>query len=86
MTQQFLWGALAMACAVAGLFFLKFWRATRERLFLVFAAAFWVLGANWVALAIADPSEESRHYLYVVRLVAFLLLIAGILDKNRKRR
>ena len=65
-----------------GLFFLRFWRNTRDRLFGFFAAAFWVLGLDWVALVVVRPSDEARHIIYLVRVVAFLLLSYGIIDKN----
>ncbi len=81
---QFLFGAIVMACAVAGLFFLRFWRKTRDRLFAVFAVAFWVLGLNWLALAFTR-ADEVRPALYVVRLLAFLLILVAIIDKNRSR-
>lgn len=84
LANQFLRGALAFGCWVAGVFFLRFWRHTRDRLFIYFVLAFWVLGAHWVALALVNPGMESRHYLMVVRLVAFVLLIVGIVDKNRR--
>jgi hypothetical protein len=80
-----LWGATAMGCWTAGCFFLRFWRQTRDRLFIMFALAFWVLGFNWVALALVPPAHESRGYAYFVRVIAFVLLLAGIIDKNRKR-
>ena len=80
---QFMWGALTMASAVAGLFFLRFWRKTRDRLFLIFAAAFWILGTNWLVLAITRHDEA--HW-YSLRLIAFILIIVGIVDKNRSRR
>jgi hypothetical protein len=73
-----------MATLVAGCFFLKFWRLTRERLFLCFACAFWVFCLNWTGLALLPPGDEGRHYVYAVRLLGFLLLIAGIIDKNRR--
>jgi hypothetical protein len=78
----FLWGASALGCWVIGLFFLRFWRNTRDRLFAFFAAAFWVLGLSWVALVVVRPSDEARHIIYLVRVVAFLLLSYGIIDKN----
>lgn len=81
--NQFLLGGVVMACGVAGLFFLRFWRKTRDRLFAVFAIAFWVLGLNWLALAFVNQ-DEVRTALYVIRLLAFLLILLGILDKNRK--
>lgn len=80
----FLQGAAAMACVVVGLFFARYWRETRDRFFLFFAVAFWAFALNWVGLAVVQPSEESTHWFYVLRLVAFLSIIAAIIDKNRR--
>lgn len=80
----FLWGALFMACWVAGLFFVRYFRRSHERLFLFFALGFWTLGLNWLALALAVTTDESRHYIYVLRLLAFGFIIVGIVDKNRR--
>ena len=82
--KDFLIGATVMACVVAGLFFLRFWRRTRDRLFALFSAAFWLLALNWLALAFTTR-DEVRTALYVVRLVAFLVILAAIIDKNRTR-
>ena len=84
--KLFLWGASALACWAAGLFFLRFWRETRDRFFALFAVAFWVLAADWVALVIWNPPDETKHYFYGLRLVAFLLIIVAIVDKNRSSR
>jgi Ca2+/Na+ antiporter len=83
--NQFLLGAIVLACGVAGLFFLRFWRKTHERLFIYFAIAFWTLGVNWMALAFINR-DEVRTALYVVRLLAFLLILYAILEKNRASR
>ena len=80
----FLHGGCATACFVIGLFFLRFWRASHDRLFLFFLAAFWVFALHWCGLALLVPDDETRHWFYGVRLVAFLLIIAGIVDKNRR--
>jgi hypothetical protein len=82
----FMWGVLAMASLIAALFFLRFWRESRERLFAFFALAFALLGANWIGLAIINhPTDEVRQeYGYIVRLVAFVILLIGIFDKNRR--
>ena len=61
---------------VSGLFFLKFWRNSRDTLFAFFAAAFAFLGLSWALLAIIDPKEETRPYVYGLRLIAFGLIIA----------
>jgi hypothetical protein len=87
MTQlnPFILGMVVMACGVAGLFFLRFWRRTHDRLFAIFAAAFWLLGVNWLLLAFTDPEAETqRLILYALRAVAFVLILLAILDKNRK--
>ena len=84
--QQFLWGAVAMGCAMTAVFFLRYWTATRDRLLLYFALGFAVFAAHWTALAIVNPTVETRHLLYIVRLLAFVLIIVGIIEKNRTRR
>jgi drug/metabolite transporter superfamily protein YnfA len=84
--NTFLWGALSMACIVVGLIFLRFWKKSGDRLFAIFCGAFWVLSLNWILLVTGHPTDETRHYFYVVRLIAFLLIIAGIIDKNRSTR
>jgi hypothetical protein len=78
----FMLGAIVMACAAVGLFFLRFWRKTGDRLFAIFAIAFWLLGLNWLALAFT-PADEARTWLYLVRLLAFIVILYGIIDKNR---
>jgi ABC-type transport system involved in cytochrome c biogenesis permease subunit len=84
--KTFMWGVLAMCSVTAALFFLRYWRESRERLFGFLALAFAGLAANWTGLAIIDlPTDEAQQkYAYVVRLAAFLILIVGIIDKNRR--
>lgn len=82
----FLWGSLAMASATVALYFLRFWRQSRDRLFLFFSAGFAAFALHWVGLGITRPPVESQHYLYLLRLFAFLLILAGIIDKNRSKR
>ena len=84
--KQFCWGMLAMASLVASLFFLRYWKASGERLFAFFSASFALLAVNWVTLAAIDPTFEARHLIYLIRLVAFLVIIVGIVDKNRAIR
>lgn len=81
---DFLSGALTMGFAVAGLFFLRFWRRTGEALFLAFATAFWLLGLSQALLALASVPVEERSWLYALRLTAFLVIIVAILRKNRR--
>jgi len=82
--HPFLYGALTMAGITAALMFARFWRMTRDRLFLFFALGFFVFAVNWVALAMTDPTSEHRYFLFLLRLVAFGCIIFGIVDKNRR--
>ncbi len=79
-------GAIAMACFIASLFFLRFWRKTRERLFLFFALSFFIEGCGRVLVGLTYYSDEQEPLFYLIRLFAFLLIIFAILDKNRARR
>ncbi len=76
-------GAIVMGYTVAGLFFIRFWRQTRDRLFLIFSISFWLLGVQRLALALSSGLVESDTGFYLVRLFAFLLILLAILDKNR---
>lgn len=84
--RQLLHGAMAMGFGVIGLFFLRFFRDRRDTLFAFFSAAFWLMAANNIALALNDAAAETRVHLYVIRLLAFVLIILGIVVKNRERR
>jgi hypothetical protein len=82
----FLQGISAFGASAIGLFFLRFWKDSGDRLFAFFAVAFWMLAGSWSLLAILSPAEEARPYVYALRLMAFLLIIAATIDKNRVRR
>jgi Ca2+/Na+ antiporter len=84
--NRFILGAIVMACIVAGMFFVRFWRATRDRLFIMFAIAFWIMSLNWASLAFVSEQNEARPALYILRLLAFVLILFAIFDKNRARR
>lgn len=80
---QFLNGVAAAGAFAVGVFFLRSWRESRDRFYLLFGVAFWILAASWLALGWAAPPSEHQHYWYVPRLFAFVLILAAILDKNR---
>ena len=83
--EQFVSGAITMGYLVAGLFFLRFWKTTRDSLFVFFAVAFWVLAGQRLALAVTTRTVEDLTFLYVVRLLAFVLILVAIVEKNRSR-
>jgi len=79
-------GAIAMASLASALFFLRFWRATHDRFFLFFALSFAIEGVNRVVLWVSVGNNEGAPVYYVVRLVAYGLILAAIIDKNRTPR
>jgi hypothetical protein len=79
-------GALAMGLGMAGLFFLRFWRRTKDRLFALFALAFFAMSANRIALSFLVLKGTRGEHPYWVRLIAFALIIVAIFDKNRSRK
>ncbi len=82
MIDGFLLGVIATAFGTAGVFFLKFWRDTRDWFFLAFAASFLVEGVNRCAYLLVDKPNEGSPWIYFVRLLAFLLILVAILRKN----
>lgn len=83
---DFMTGAIAMASFVAGLVFLRFFGRTRDRIFLFFVASFWLDAAGRaLEVALREP-DDGGYVVYAIRVVAYVLIIVGIVDKNRTRR
>lgn len=79
---DFISGIIAMGYFVLGLFFAKFWRQTRDAFFLMFASAFWLLTANQIAFTLSGSAQRETVWIYLLRLCAFVLIIAAIIRKN----
>ena len=79
----FISGMLAAGYAAAALYFLRFWRETGDRVFAWFAAAFLLLLVQRLALAFVLDSVGDAVWYYLIRLLAFVLIILAILEKNR---
>jgi uncharacterized membrane protein len=84
MMVTFLRGATAMGCLVAALFFLRFWRQSLDRFFLLFALAFAILAFDYAVLGLVSFATEWRVYVFGVRLVAFGMILGAIALKNRQ--
>jgi len=84
MFQGFLLGAIAAMSLTAGAFFLKFWRKTRDILFLAFGTAFLIEGLNRISVLFLERPNEGHPLIYMVRFLAFLLILAAIINKNRR--
>jgi uncharacterized protein DUF5985 len=83
--NQMLVGAIALASMLAGLFFLRFWKNTRDRFFLYFALSFWLEGINRAIFGIMGALTEALPVFYIIRLVAYGLILWAIIDKNWRR-
>jgi hypothetical protein len=79
---EFLAGAVTLAYFIAGLYFLRFWRKTHDRLFLNFALAFWLLATNQAIVSLLGTADERSGYAYILRVLGFVLILFAIVDKN----
>lgn len=84
LVEGFLLGVIATCSLAAGLYFLRFWRESRDPLFLAFSLAFVIEGLNRTARILFPHPNESSPWVFVVRCFAFLLIIAGVVNKNRR--
>jgi hypothetical protein len=84
MIAEFVSGAIAMGYLVAAIFFLRFRRDTGDRLFAFFGVAFALLACQRTVLSLIAHQPGAEVGLYVVRALAYLVIVAGILDKNRR--
>ncbi len=83
--NEFLSGATVMGCFVAGLFFLRFWKQTGDRFFAIFAFSFWIFAINRITFTFFKTNDENLAQFYLLRLLAFILILIAIIDKNRKK-
>lgn len=79
-------GAMAVMNIIASLFFLKFFKTTKDRFFFFFAWAFIMEGICRLALGLHAASDENEPLIYLLRLFSYLLILYAILDKNMKSR
>jgi len=82
MKTAFVLGLIVALSCTAGVFFLKFWRDTRDFFFVAFAAFFFIEGADRTALLFSNHPNEGSPWIYLVRLFAFLFILFAILRKN----
>jgi hypothetical protein len=83
--SEALLGAIAIASFAIGLFFLRYWLSTRDRFFLYFTASFWLEGANRTAMVVLRSWSEDAPIHYLLRLVAYTLILVAIWEKNHRR-
>jgi len=83
---EFLAGAVTMGFVVSALFFLRFWRKTGDRFFVCFAGAFALLALNQALAQWLGAADERVGYTYLLRVLAFLVILGAIIDKNLAAR
>ena len=81
--NSFLSGAVTLGYLLGALFFVRFWRRSADRLFLMFAIAFSLLALNQFLAFMLDVISEPYSFVYGIRVLAFVLIIIAIVDKNR---
>lgn len=78
-------GAITMASVTIALFFLRFWKTTHDRFFLFFALSFGLEAVSRI-LYLIEPLDVDDPMIYMVRLLAYVLILIAIMDKNRQVR
>ena len=85
MINDFIMGAVAMGFVVAALFFLRFWQESRDRLFGLFALGFLMLACNRLVIVLLHENVENSLVPYLMRLIAFGIILLAVIDKNLRR-
>lgn len=81
----FMSSAISTLCFVAAVFFLRYWRSSRDRLFLWFAVSFALEGLNRAVMTLTSQLTEASPLHYSIRAVSFALIAVAILQKNSHR-
>jgi hypothetical protein len=82
---EMLGGALVLSYLMAATYFLKFWRRTGDRIFLHFGVAFCLFVLNQLVTSLPDVAANTDGYEYLLRVIGFVVIIIGIVDKNVDR-
>jgi hypothetical protein len=80
----FLLGYIAAGSAVIALFFFRFWRETRDFLFLAFAVFFSVQGGAGVFTFSSNTPNIVVGWIFGLWMLAVVLVIVAILRKNAR--
>jgi hypothetical protein len=80
---NFMNGAIMVASLVVGLLFARSFRDTRDRFFLLLSLAFTLLGIERLVIGASGGGSETHPSVYLIRCVAFLVIIYAVVDKNK---
>ncbi len=84
--SQMMYGAISMASLTIALFFLRFWRSSGDRFFMYFALSFFIEGLHRIYSAVLNETGEDSPLHYLVRLLAYGMILWAILEKNLPSR
>lgn len=83
MIVDLLRGATFICDLAISVFFWRYWKDKGDSLFRFFACAFFLLAISALVVALLGSSGDFAPFAYGLRLIAFLSIIAGIVNKNR---
>ncbi len=75
-------GATVMASFIVALFFLRFWRSTSDRFFLLFALSFFIDALDHLFFSSPVYANGNPVHYYVIRLISYGFILWAIIDKN----
>ena len=83
--NPFISGAIMMASLVVSLLFARVYRDHRDRFFLLFSLSFLLMAIERIVL-LTFGSADSEYFagVFLIRCVAFLIIIYAVVDKNRR--
>lgn len=81
---SFLAGMTTMGFLVISLLFVRYWRQGHDSLFGWFAIAFALLALDQAMPAFFVSAREEDSWIFILRLLAFALIILAIVRKNRE--
>jgi hypothetical protein len=88
--SAFFAGICVATFSASAVFFLKFWLASRDSFYLMFAIACSLFAIDRFIVVIMSyilhqlsPENESGSWIYLIRLTAFILISAAVWQKNK---
>lgn len=87
--KMMLYGFIVAEQLFIAICFYRFWRSSRERIFAFFTAGFLVMAVHRVLLGVTvagDVRLELQTPVFLVRLLSYSLIFAGVVAKNISRR
>lgn len=86
MLGAYLSGIFTMGLVMVALVFLRAWKETADPLFLKFSIAFGLMAIERIPLALFDKMEEPGSFVYLFRLLAFLIILETIYHKSFSKK